>query len=235
MAAKKPSPVEQILDQIDARFILEGIGISLPRNPHSGEFTERDAHADGINTGSFIVIETLEAAESGTFEETKADIAHALRQLSDELKMAAIAAENALPVLNTGSVIEGSKSAEATNYVFNHSLNSYDVVVFNADASGLYTPHGALLNADLPDNTDPVLETSLIVQHLHNLGYDAEVNIYTRTHVCDNCGWKGPKRELQSIFPSIPNITERIEPGGIVPSGTCPKCACLCYPERIET
>lgn len=46
---------------------------------------------------------------------------------------------------------------------------------------------------------------------------------------CDNCGWVGvPLFELHEIG----DLLQRIEPGGIVPSGECPKCDCLCYPVK---
>lgn len=46
---------------------------------------------------------------------------------------------------------------------------------------------------------------------------------------CDNCGWIGkPLFELHEIS----NLLQRIEPGGVVPSGECPKCDCLCYPVK---
>lgn len=45
---------------------------------------------------------------------------------------------------------------------------------------------------------------------------------------CDNCGWRGvPKIDA---FADIPDLFERIEPGGVVPSGECPECGALCYP-----
>jgi hypothetical protein len=41
--------------------------------------------------------------------------------------------------------------------------------------------------------------------------------------ICDNCGWKGTKAD------EIDNIEQRIDAGGEVPSGQCPKCGALCY------
>lgn len=43
---------------------------------------------------------------------------------------------------------------------------------------------------------------------------------------CGNCGWKG---EPTIEFPNIPDLMQRIEPGGTVPSGECPQCGALCY------
>ena len=49
-------------------------------------------------------------------------------------------------------------------------------------------------------------------------------------HECGNCKylWSADKLE------DIKNILERIEPGGIVPSGECPRCSMLCYPVKKE-
>lgn len=44
---------------------------------------------------------------------------------------------------------------------------------------------------------------------------------------CDNCECTGePEIELADI----PDLFQRIEPGGVVPSGECPECGALCYP-----
>lgn len=56
--------------------------------------------------------------------------------------------------------------------------------------------------------------------------------------VCDNCGKRFEKEtELRFRFPHIPDLTQRIEPGGMVPAGDCPWCASLVYPcgERSES
>ena len=44
--------------------------------------------------------------------------------------------------------------------------------------------------------------------------------------VCANCHWVG---EPSTAFPDIPDLIQRIEPGGEVPSGECPECGALCY------
>lgn len=48
---------------------------------------------------------------------------------------------------------------------------------------------------------------------------------------CDNCWalFKGDGK-LARVFPDIPGLLERIEPGGIVPAGECPDCGALVYP-----
>ena len=45
-------------------------------------------------------------------------------------------------------------------------------------------------------------------------------------HKCDNCEevWHG------TALKDIEDLSERIEPGGVVPSGECPVCQALCYP-----
>ena len=47
---------------------------------------------------------------------------------------------------------------------------------------------------------------------------------------CDNCGKTfGNEGELERVFPDIPDLVSRLDPGGIVPSGTCPACGSLVY------
>ncbi len=48
---------------------------------------------------------------------------------------------------------------------------------------------------------------------------------------CDDCEWKG----IPDIkFPEIPDLWMRLNPGGTIPSGECPKCHTLCYPVKEE-
>ena len=48
---------------------------------------------------------------------------------------------------------------------------------------------------------------------------------------CDNCGRTfADERELESVFPDIPDLLQRIGPCGIVPSGECGVCGALVYP-----
>jgi hypothetical protein len=42
---------------------------------------------------------------------------------------------------------------------------------------------------------------------------------------CDDCSWAGDESELDETS----NLIDRIEPGGIVPAGECPKCGALAY------
>lgn len=46
-------------------------------------------------------------------------------------------------------------------------------------------------------------------------------------HRCDNCGIAWTDDELERIE----DIENRIDPGSVVPSGECPACGSLCYPE----
>ena len=47
---------------------------------------------------------------------------------------------------------------------------------------------------------------------------------------CDNCGRAfSAENELNHVFPDIPDLVSRLDPGGIVPSGTCPACGSLVY------
>lgn len=48
---------------------------------------------------------------------------------------------------------------------------------------------------------------------------------------CDNCWalFKGTGK-LARVFPDIPGLLSRIEPGGMVPAGECPDCGALVYP-----
>ncbi|MBT3381180.1 MAG: hypothetical protein HN742_11200 [Lentisphaerae bacterium] len=48
---------------------------------------------------------------------------------------------------------------------------------------------------------------------------------------CDNCGKTfGNEGELEHRLPDIPGLGSRLDPGGIVPGGTCPECGSLVYP-----
>jgi len=49
-------------------------------------------------------------------------------------------------------------------------------------------------------------------------------------HRCANCNGVFGAEELKDIK----DIFQRIEPGGVVPSGECPKCGALCYPTKEE-
>jgi hypothetical protein len=50
--------------------------------------------------------------------------------------------------------------------------------------------------------------------------------------VCNNCGRKYAREtELRHVFPDIPDLLVRLDPGGTVPAGECPECGALVYPE----
>ena len=52
-------------------------------------------------------------------------------------------------------------------------------------------------------------------------------------YVCDNCGNRYEREEtLSHVFPDIPDLLQRLDPGGTVPAGECPGCGALVYPER---
>src|SRR5438105_3047739 len=45
-------------------------------------------------------------------------------------------------------------------------------------------------------------------------------------HQCDNCGGQWEDSDLHEIR----DFFQRVVGGGVVPSGECPECGCLCYP-----
>ena len=53
---------------------------------------------------------------------------------------------------------------------------------------------------------------------------------------CDNCGktFSG-EGELEHRLADIPDLGDRLDPGGTVPAGTCPACGCLVYPTASST
>ena len=44
---------------------------------------------------------------------------------------------------------------------------------------------------------------------------------------CDNCGKRFRAGEIVVAFPCIPDLTERVSPGEVVPFGECNDCGCL--------
>ena len=46
-------------------------------------------------------------------------------------------------------------------------------------------------------------------------------------HVCENCGRKWSDGDLSVRWPNIPDLHERLDPGGTVPSGECPDCGAI--------
>lgn len=55
---------------------------------------------------------------------------------------------------------------------------------------------------------------------------------------CADCSWEGHEGQVDVPFAEMDHITDRIEPGGEVPVGTCPMCNALVYlepePSRIK-
>lgn len=47
-------------------------------------------------------------------------------------------------------------------------------------------------------------------------------------HECDNCGAKWADDGMDQIE----DYWQRLDPGGVVPSGQCPDCGALCYPTK---
>lgn len=47
---------------------------------------------------------------------------------------------------------------------------------------------------------------------------------------CDNCGHETTERKLKVRLEGIPDLNGRLDPGGVVPAGECPKCGALAYP-----
>lgn len=52
-----------------------------------------------------------------------------------------------------------------------------------------------------------------------------------KSHRCDNCDERWHESELRVIH----DYHERVEAGGAVPSGECPSCHCLCFPEETPS
>jgi DNA-directed RNA polymerase subunit RPC12/RpoP len=51
-------------------------------------------------------------------------------------------------------------------------------------------------------------------------------------YVCDNCGRRYERQEdFKHVFPRIPDLLQRLDPGGTVPAGECPECGALVYLE----
>lgn len=48
---------------------------------------------------------------------------------------------------------------------------------------------------------------------------------------CDDCDREFAEEELVERFPNITDLMNRIEPGGVVPVGTC-RCGALAYPVK---
>ena len=51
---------------------------------------------------------------------------------------------------------------------------------------------------------------------------------------CDNCDWEDRAAAMPKTWEMMSNLHERVEPGGEVPAGECPKCKALCYVVKDE-
>lgn len=51
---------------------------------------------------------------------------------------------------------------------------------------------------------------------------------------CDNCSRLWVEEALAHVFPDIPDLGERLSPGGVVPSGDCPSCGAFVYPLNMK-
>jgi hypothetical protein len=56
--------------------------------------------------------------------------------------------------------------------------------------------------------------------------YCEKIKKPTSKYVCNNCGKIWKEKDLKEIQ----DYYQRVEPGGQVPAGECPKCSALCYP-----
>lgn len=52
---------------------------------------------------------------------------------------------------------------------------------------------------------------------------------------CPNCDWAGTSAEMKRVYPDIPDLAERMDPGEECPVGECPKCGALCHEDEPET
>lgn len=51
---------------------------------------------------------------------------------------------------------------------------------------------------------------------------------------CDNCCAIYAKSYLKCTFPDIPDLIDRLNPGGMVPAGQCPACCAFVYPLQVD-
>ena len=49
-------------------------------------------------------------------------------------------------------------------------------------------------------------------------------------YICDNCG---QKYQREDALEPIEDLSQRVDEGGPMPSGQCPRCGALCYPEDV--
>lgn len=56
----------------------------------------------------------------------------------------------------------------------------------------------------------------------------------SRTVYCDNCNWTGKESSVGKDLMRMSRLWERLEPGGEVPAGECPKCAGCVYLDVVK-
>lgn len=52
-------------------------------------------------------------------------------------------------------------------------------------------------------------------------------------HECDNCGATFKSHQIKIGLDSIPDLLQRLTPGGTVPFGECPDCGAFVYPVEL--
>jgi len=98
-------------------------------------------------------------------------------------------------------------------------------VIWEIDVPGS-TPEEAAFNAlkIMRDKETMALSFEVRIPRGRNVSLDLEEYAF-----CDDCGHVF-RVEDDNDFANIPDLNERIEPGGVVPVCECPKCGCLAYP-----
>ena len=51
---------------------------------------------------------------------------------------------------------------------------------------------------------------------------------------CPNCDWEGTTAEMKRVYPDIPDLSQRMDPGEECPAGECPKCGALCHEDTPD-
>jgi hypothetical protein len=67
-----------------------------------------------------------------------------------------------------------------------------------------------------------------VAEDMGDFSFDPKPEISKTHSTCDNCG----KRWRNAQLDAAEDLASRLDPGGTVPSGACPKCEALCYPSK---